>query len=79
MYLVSFLRSLKDSSKTYIDYTDLKQRLEAHNYGGSIYTRAYKPWKLITFVTFKSENTALKFEKYIKVGSGHAFVKKHLW
>ena len=80
MYYVYFLRSLKNSSKTYIGYTNnLKQRLETHNSGGSIYTKNNRPWKLVTFVAFDSEEKALGFEKYIKVGSGYAFAKKRFW
>ncbi len=79
-YFVYFLRSLKNSSKTYIGYTTkLEQRLDTHNSGGSDYTRQYRPWKLVTYVAFDSEEKALAFEKYIKVGSGHAFAKKKFW
>ena len=80
MYYVYFIRSLKNSSKIYIGYTvDLQQRLETHNSGGSVYTHQDRPWKLITYIAFDSEEKAIKFEKYIKVGSGHAFAKKRFW
>lgn len=80
MYYVYFLRSLNDSSKTYIGYTThLKQRVETHNSGGSIYTEKDRPWKLIAYIAFDSEEKTKSFEKYIKIGSGHAFAKKRLW
>lgn len=80
MYYVYLIKSLKDSTKAYIGYTsNLEQRLETHNSGGSIHTKDYKPWQLITYVAFSSELKAIAFEKYIKVGSGHAFAKKRLW
>lgn len=80
MYYVYLLRSLKDPNKTYIGYTtNLSQRIEAHNSGGSVYTRGQRPWKVITYIAFDSEDKAQKFEKYIKVGSGHAFAKKRFW
>lgn len=80
MYYVYLLRSLKDSSKTYIGYTtDIEQRLITHNSGGSIHTEKYLPWKIVTYIAFDSEEKALKFEKYIKIGSGYAFAKKRLW
>ena len=80
MYYVYLLRSLKDLSKTYIGYTtNLDERLETHNSGGSIYTQQDKPWKLIMYLAFDSEQKAKDFEKYIKVGSGHAFAKKRFW
>ena len=80
MYYVYLLRSIKNSIKTYIGYTtDLKQRLETHNSGGSIHTKQNMPWKLVVYLVFDSEEKALAFEKYIKVGSGHAFAKKRFW
>ena len=80
MYYVYLLKSLKDTTKTYIGYTtNLKQRLETHNSGGSIHTCDARPWKLVMYLAFDSEEKALNFEKYIKVGSGHAFVKKRFW
>ena len=80
MYYVYLLKSLKDSSKTYIGYTiDLAQRLEMHNSGDSVHTKKYMPWKLVMYLAFDSEQKAIEFEKYIKVGSGHAFAKKRFW
>lgn len=80
MYYVYLLKSIKDSSKTYIGFTtNIEQRLETHNSGGSIHTRQYRPWKLITYIAFDSEEKAVEFEKYIKTGSGHAFAKRRLW
>ncbi len=77
MYYVYFLRSTKNPSKTYIGYTtNLRQRLETHNSGGSVYTKDERPWILVAYIAFDSEEKALAFEKYIKVGSGHAFAKK---
>ena len=80
MHYVYLLQSLKNPSKTYVGYTtDLKQRLERHNSGGSIHTQLDKPWKLVMYLAFSSEQKAKSFEKYIKVGSGYAFAKKRLW
>jgi len=80
MYYVYFLRSLKDQSKTYIGYTtDVEQRLMTHNSGSSPHTSKNKPWELVSYVAFESQEKALNFEKYIKVGSGHAFARKRFW
>jgi putative endonuclease len=59
--------------------SDLKQRLESHNSGGSIHTKHGRPWKLVMYLAFDTEEKALAFEKYIKVGSGYAFAKKRFW
>ncbi len=80
MYYVYFIRSLIDQNKTYVGYTtNLKERLIKHNEGGSVHTRSDKPWKLISYIAFDTKAKALSFEKYIKVGSGHAFAKKRFW
>ena len=80
MYYVYFLKSINNPLKTYIGYTtNLKQRLETHNSGGSAHTSSDRPWKLIAYVALDSEEKALVFEKYIKVGSGYAFAKKRFW
>ncbi len=31
------------------------------------------------YLAFDNQEKALKFEKYLKVGSGHAFVQKRFW
>ncbi len=80
MYYVYLLRSLKDPNNTYSGYTtDLQQRLEKHNSGSTIYSSDDRPWKLVSYIFFDEESKALKFEKYLKKGSGHAFARKRLW
>lgn len=80
MYYVYLIRSIKNPLKTYIGYTtNLEQRFETHNSGGSIYTEQDRPWKLVTYIAFDSEEKAIAFERYIKVGSGNAFAKKRFW
>jgi len=58
---------------------NLKQRLETHNSGGSIYTKPYRPWKLVMFLGFDDKLKATAFEKYLKNSSGKAFAKKRFW
>lgn len=80
MYYIYLLRSIKSSSKTYIGFTiDINQRLETHNSGGSIHTKKDRPWKLVMYLAFDSKEKAFDFERYIKMGSGHAFAKKRFW
>lgn len=80
MYYVYLLRSLNNSSQTYIGYTtDISQRLETHNSGGSSHASKYRPWKIVMYLAFESEEKALEFEKYIKIGSGYAFARKRFW
>lgn len=76
-FFVYILKSIKSPNQTYIGFTsNIKQRLNEHNSGKSIYTSKHKPWELISFIGFKDRNKAKKFEQYLKEGSGHAFFKK---
>ncbi len=79
MHFVYILQSQKDKSQFYIGHTHaVSHRLDEHNQGKSIYTNKYKPWLLVSYVAFVNKNQAIKFEKYLKSGSGHAFFNKHL-
>lgn len=80
MHYVYLIRSIKNPTKTYIGYTtNLKERIDKHNTGGSVYTSQDKPWKLVTYICFSNKDKAVGFEKYIKIGSGYAFAKRRLW
>ena len=79
MHFVYILKSLKDPGQHYVGITEnIGQRLQEHNSGKSIFTNKYKPWKLETYVAFSNEKPAHSFERYLKQGSGFAFLKKHL-
>ena len=61
----------------YVGFThDLKQRLTDHNEGKSPQTRKFKPWHLVAYIGFADTLTAHAFEKYLKSGSGKAFLRK---
>jgi len=78
MHYVYILVSEKDGSY-YTGYTvDINNRLKAHNYGFVSYTAPKRPWKMIWYCCFSSKTKALRFEKYIKSGSGFAFARKRL-
>ena len=78
MFYVYYLRSTDFPGKTYIGYThNLKQRLLDHNSGKSIYTKDFKPWKLIGFLGFDQEPKALKFERYLKSNAGRIFLRRY--
>ena len=80
MFYVYLIRSLVNSKKTYVGYTtDLDQRMENHNSGGSVYTRDFRPWRIVTYICFDDEAKARSFEQYLKIGSGSAFAKRIFW
>jgi len=65
-------------NRTYIGCTDnLKIRTEKHKKGYVPATKKRRPIKLITYFAFSNKYTAFNFEKYLKSGSGRAFIKKH--
>ena len=64
--------------KPYTGCTEnLKERLERHNNGYVPATKNRRPVKLITHIVFNDKYKAFEFEKYLKSGSGRAFIKKH--
>ena len=63
----------------YIGCTEnLELRLERHRKGSVPATAGRLPVELITYTAFKNKYNAFEFEKYLKSGSGHAFINKHL-
>ena len=77
MYYVYILRD--SNSKLYVGYSaDLKQRMKNHITGHVSTTQGYDELRLIWYSAFIDKDAALKFERYLKEGSGHAFARKHL-
>jgi len=69
---------LCSDNKTYIGCTDdLKSRKRRHDKGQIPATKNRLPIKLISYFAFSNKYTAFDFEKYLKSGSGRAFIKKH--
>lgn len=76
MYYVYIL--LCSDNKTYIGCTDnLKDRKIRHDNGQVPATKDRLPVKLVSYLAFSNKYTAFNFEKYLKSGSGRAFLKKH--
>ena len=76
---VYVLISKKYPNRYYIGFTqDLERRIREHNNGDSLYTKRFMPWELQTYVVFKNKARAEEFEKYLKSGSGFAFLKRRL-
>jgi len=76
--IVYILRSDSDPLRHYVGITnDIATRLEWHNRGPSGHTSSHRPWSLFVSMEFSSEREAVRFEKYLKSGSGRAFAKRH--
>lgn len=65
--------------KPYTGCTEnLEERLKRHVNGFVPATENRRPVQLITCVVFNDKHRAFEFEKYLKSGSGRAFIKRHL-
>ena len=73
-----YVYSLKCKDGYYIGCTDdLKGRLNRHQKGHVSATVNHLPIKLDFYFAIKDKYTAFEFEKYLKSGSGRAFIKRH--
>lgn len=80
MYYTYILKSLKQLGAVYIGYTkDLKVRLVQHNDQKYLsYSKRFAPWAIESYFAFAYLDQAKDFEKYLKSGSGKAFMRKRL-
>lgn len=70
---------LCSDGKSYVGCTgNLEQRMERHSKGQVEYTKGRLPIHIITYTVFTDKYLAFKFEKYLKSGSGRAFMQKRL-
>ena len=76
MYYVYILKC--SDNKPYTGCTDnLEARIERHQRGYVPATKDRLPIELISYFAFSNKYVAFNFEKYLKSGSGRAFIKKH--
>jgi len=79
MYFVYILKSV-NNPKTYVGITDnLYRRLEQHNSGYHVYTKRYKPWKIIYNELLADRKSAHVREKYFKSATGRNWIKRVLF
>jgi predicted GIY-YIG superfamily endonuclease len=73
-----YVYSLKCKDGYYLGYTaDLKERLAWHQKGHVPATARRLPVSLDFYFACKDKYQAFEFEKYLKSGSGRAFIKRH--
>lgn len=76
MYFVYILKC--SDNNLYTGCTEnLRERFKRHKNGYVPATAKRLPVSLIVFVTFIDKYKAFNFEKYLKSGSGRAFINKH--
>lgn len=70
---------LCSDSSVYVGCTSsISDRLSRHQRGEVKYTSSRLPVSLITAIEFSDKYKAFEFEKYLKSGSGRAFMYKRL-
>jgi predicted GIY-YIG superfamily endonuclease len=75
---VYILKSIAAPDVYYVGVTsNVELRLRAHNEGLSGHTMRHRPWKTLVVIEFDEEEPALKFERYLKSGSGREFARRH--
>jgi len=57
---------------------NLIDRLDRHSRGSVPATKNRRPVSLISYIVFHDKYKAFAFEKYLKTGSGRAFLNKRL-
>ena len=73
-----YIYSLKCKDGFYIGCTnDLKDRISRHQKGQVDATKDRLPIELDFYVALNNQYKAFDFEKYLKSGSGRAFIKNH--
>lgn len=79
MFYVYLLECQKDKS-WYVGYSeDLKKRIRDHQSGNGCRTTSMKKdWSLIYYESYQNKADALGREKFLKGGSGRAYLKKQL-
>ena len=75
--IVYILRSITTPERHYVGITaDLATRLDWHNHGSCGSTVYHRPWEIVVSLHFRDEQSALRFERYLKSGSGRAFARR---
>ena len=75
---VYVLRNRSTPMRYYTGVTaNVTARLADHNAGRCPHTADGRPWNIDLVVEFTDETRAMKFERYLKSGSGVAFAKRH--
>ena len=77
--IVYVLKTADTPTRFYTGVTsDLRSRLDAHNAGRCAHTAKHRPWAIDVVIKFADELRAVKFEKYLKSGSGVEFARRQL-
>ena len=78
-HYVYTLESVSAPQQVYTGQTsDLRRRLTEHNSGKVPHTSKFVPWRIRSATAFRDRARAIRFEGYLKSGSGRSFLHRHL-
>ena len=78
MWFVYIIKSISIEFLYVGSTNDLDRRILEHNEKGVQSTKHYAPLELEAYIAVKTEKKARELEKYLKVGSGKAILKKRI-
>ena len=77
-HVVYVLKNGDRDPRFYVGLTsDSRARLDDHNAGRCPHTARYRPWQQHVVIELPDEERAIRFERYLKSGSGREFAKRH--
>jgi putative endonuclease len=77
-HFVYVLKNTDPVPRFYVGLTsDVPGRVEDHNAGRCSHTGRNRPWQIHVVIEFPDEQRAIRFERYLKSGSGREFAKRH--
>jgi putative endonuclease len=75
---VYILKSILKPDEYYVGLaSDPEARLRAHNEGMSPHTARHRPWRTLLRIESHEQEPAVRFEQYLKTGSGREFARRH--
>jgi putative endonuclease len=77
-YWYVYILKCKDGSIYTGCTNNLEDRIKRHNTGQVCTTKNIQPSEIVTYIGFTDKYKAYAFERYLKLGSGRAFSKRHL-
>lgn len=79
MFYYTYIIQSIQHNDVYVGYTtDLKERLKRHNNGLNLSTKSHRPWRVIHYEAYLSDEDAKRREKYLKTSQGSRLLKRML-
>ena len=76
-HVVYVLKNADPNPRCYVGLrSDVSARLDDHNAGRCPHTARYRPWRWHVIIEFPDEERAIRFERYLKSGSGREFANR---